>query len=60
MQSWYFWIWKAFKDIGDSLGQAVDDSVLQSVAKRLSCVRRSDTVSRQGGDEFVVPLSEIN
>ncbi|HBX61038.1 MAG TPA: hypothetical protein DEG65_13775, partial [Methylophaga sp.] len=49
-----------FKQINDTHGHDVGDEILKSVADRMShCLRQTDTLSRVGGDEFVILLTEL-
>lgn len=49
-----------FKDINDSFGHVLGDSLLKGVSVRLlNAIRETDTVARQGGDEFIILLMDL-
>jgi diguanylate cyclase (GGDEF)-like protein len=50
-----------FKHVNDTLGHEAGDALLQVVARRIyDCLRETDTMARQGGDEFVVLMDELS
>lgn len=50
-----------FKDINDTLGHDVGDSLLKETTQRLMhCIRETDTLARPGGDEFTLIMSELD
>ena len=51
----------SFKPVNDTLGHAAGDAVLRATAARIvAAVRKTDTVARVGGDEFVVVLTDLS
>jgi len=50
-----------FKNINDTINHSAGDEVLVTMARRLSrCIRRSDTIARIGGDEFIILLNHLH
>lgn len=50
-----------FKKVNDTLGHSAGDAVLQETARRLrACLRQADFVARQGGDEFIVLINDVD